>query len=216
MYGRILIRTDGSGQYYGERLLRVLLSHGYNEQCHLAATRPVPVVAAGGVAECRKYRECPVCPGLRRCLHVWPGRLAPAAVCRHCSTAAGQHPHFQSTRHTAQTQGSHFYPQLPELSRRRRREYNLEFAELLLYFADKKNIKALKSVSSGAPEPDTRQHSHINRRGSGEQPWRSSWPPPSTQHQPPAVQHCIEEYPFQNHLFTSISNWYVHCPLHIH
>ena len=45
-------------------------------------------------------------------------------------------------------------------------------------------IKVLKSVSSGAPEPDTRQHSHINRRGSGEQPWRSSWPPPSTQHQP--------------------------------
>ena len=88
----------------------------------------MPVVAAGGVAECRKYRECPVCPGLRRCLHVWPGRLAPAAVCRHCSTAAGQHPHFQSTRLTAQTQGSHFYPQLPELSRRRRREYNQEFA----------------------------------------------------------------------------------------
>ena len=82
--------------------------------------------------------------------------------------------------------------------------------------ADKKNIKALKSVSSGAPEPDTRQHSHINRRGSGEQPWRSSWPPPSTQHQPPAVQHCIEEYPFKNYLFTSVSNWYVHCPLHIH
>ena len=55
-----------------------------------------------------------------------------------------------------------------------------------------KNTKVLKSVSSGAPEPDTRQHSHINRRGSGEQPWRSSWPPPSTQHQPPAVKHCIE------------------------
>ena len=87
------------------------------------------------------------------------------------------------SRPDTQTQRSHFYPQLPDMSRRRRREYNQEFAELLIFFCEQ-NIKVLKSVSSGAPEPDTRQHSHINRRGSGEQPWRSSWPPPSTQHQP--------------------------------
>ena len=90
--------------------------------------------------------------------------------------------------------------------------YNQEFAELLLYFADKKYQSFQKCEFWSSRARRSRRHSHINRRGSGEQPWRSSWPPPSTQHQPPAVQHCIEEYPFKNYLFTSVSNWYVHCP----
>ena len=105
-------------------------------QCHLVSTHPVPVVAVlRSVANIASAPSVPVSAG------VSTSGEGGCLLQQSADTAALQRVNTLTfSRPDTQTQGSHFYPQLPELSRRRRREYNQEFAELLLYF----NIKISK------------------------------------------------------------------------
>ena len=119
-------------QYYGERLLRILpIIH---ETMPSSLHPPGAVVAVlRSVANIASAPSVPVSAG------VSTSGEGGCLLQQSADTAALQRVNTLTfSRPDTQTQGSHFYPQLPELSRRSRREYNQESAKLLLYFVHKK------------------------------------------------------------------------------
>ena len=121
-------------QYYGERLMRILPIPWIQETMPSSLHPPGAVVAVlRSVANIASAPSVPVSAG------VSTSGEGGCLLQQSADTAALQRVNTLTfSRPDTQTQGSHFYPQLPELSRRRRREYNQEFAELLFYFVHKK------------------------------------------------------------------------------
>ena len=119
-------------QYYGERLLRILLISWIQETMPSSLQPPGAVVAVlRSVANIASAPSVPVSAG------VSTSGEGGCLLQQSADTAALQRVNTLTfSRPDTQTQRSHFYPQLPDMSRRRRREYNQEFAELLIFFCE--------------------------------------------------------------------------------